>query len=141
MRARTTVVVASGPTADDRTWQVGITDHPSSNIRHETFHETASTSAAPLVQVYQPLEFLLAVAAVSTIAEAVLPPLVTVQQDTVRQVVRAMLSLTYVVASAVVVFNVKKRIVKQQLWEAELQGARGGSRQANMPTSSGGASS
>lgn len=97
---------------------MGIKELPSNIIC-----QTTTTQAGLLVQVYQPLEFLLAVAAVSTIAEAILPPLVTVQQDTVRQVVRAMLSLTYVVASAVVVFNVKKRIVKQRLWEAELQGA------------------
>ena len=77
----------------------------------------------PWAQVYQPLEFLLAVAAISTIMEAVLPPLVAVQKDTVRQVVRAMLSLTYVIASAIVVFNVKKRIIKERLWQAELVGA------------------
>lgn len=73
--------------------------------------------------MYRPLEFLLAVAAVSTIVEATLPPLLAIQKDTVRAVVRAMLSLTYVLASAYVVFNVKKRIVKERLWQAETDGA------------------
>jgi hypothetical protein len=74
------------------------------------------------VQVYQPLEFLLFVAAISTVVEAVLPPLVAVQKETVRIVVRTMLSLTYVIASAFVVFNIKARIVQEKRWRAELSG-------------------
>ena len=75
------------------------------------------------MQVYQPLEFLLFVAAISTVVEAVLPPLVAVQKETVRTVVRTMLSLTYVIASAFVVFNIKARIVQEKRWTAELSGA------------------
>lgn len=74
------------------------------------------------MQVYQPLEFLLFVAAISTVVEAVLPPLVAVQKETVRTVVRTMLSLTYVIASAFVVFNVKARIVQEKCWQAEIMG-------------------
>jgi hypothetical protein len=48
------------------------------------------------MQVYQPLEFLLFVAAISTVVEVVLPALVAVQKGTVRIVVGTMLSLTYV---------------------------------------------
>lgn len=80
-------------------------------------HESAGA-----VQVYQPLEFLLFVAAISTVVEAVLPPLVAVQKETVRTVVRTMLSLTYVIASAFVVFNVKARIVQERCWQAEIMG-------------------
>jgi hypothetical protein len=72
--------------------------------------------------VYQPLEFLLFMAAISTVVEAVLPPLVAVQKETVRTVVRTMLSLTYVIMSAFVVFNVKAKVVKERCWNAELAG-------------------
>jgi hypothetical protein len=84
-------------------------------------HSTLSTPVDD-VQVYQPLEFLLFVAAISTVVEAVLPPLVAVQKETVRIVVRTMLSLTYVIASAFVVFNIKARIVQEKRWRAELSG-------------------
>lgn len=77
----------------------------------------------PWPQVYQPLEFLLCLAAVGTLVEAVLPPLVAIQKDTVRQVVRTMLSLAYVISSATVVFNVKRRLIQERAWQAELAGA------------------
>lgn len=76
----------------------------------------------PCLQVYQPLEFLLFVAAISTVVEAVLPPLVAVQKETVRTCVRTILSLTYVIASAFVAFNVKARIVQERCWKAEIMG-------------------
>jgi hypothetical protein len=73
-----------------------------------------------LVQVYQPLEFRLFVTAVSTVVEAVLPPLVAIQKETVSIVVRTILLLTYVIAAAFVVFNVKACIVQEKRWRAEL---------------------
>ena len=78
--------------------------------------------AVSATQVYKPMEWLLGVAAVCTVIEAVLPPLVAVQKETIRQVVRAILSLTYVIASSIVVFSVKRRVVKEKLWQAELAG-------------------
>ena len=74
------------------------------------------------VQVYRPLEFLLFIAAISTVVEAVVPPLMAISKDTVRQVVRTMLSLTYVIASSRVVFNIKARFVQESIWQAELTG-------------------
>jgi hypothetical protein len=75
------------------------------------------------LQLYRPLEFLLAVSAFATIAENLLPPLIAFEKEAVRQVVRNLLSLTYVIAFTQVLFNIKKRIVKERLWKAETEGA------------------
>jgi hypothetical protein len=74
------------------------------------------------MQLYRPLEFLLAVSAFATIAENLLPPLIAFEKEAVRQVVRNLLSLTYVIAFTQVLFNIKKRIVKERLWKAEAEG-------------------
>lgn len=67
----------------------------------------ASPPADP--QLYKPLEFLFLVAAFTTLAENFLPQLMSLPKSIVQTVVRSTLSLTFVIAAARVVFNIKGR--------------------------------
>lgn len=60
-------------------------------------------------QLYKPLEFLFLVAAFTTLAENFLPQLMSLPKSIVQTVVRSTLSLTFVIAAARVVFNIKGR--------------------------------
>ncbi|KAI8470017.1 MAG: Mechanosensitive ion channel-domain-containing protein [Monoraphidium minutum] len=73
-------------------------------------------------EVYSPLEVLLFVAGCCTIADSFLPQLVGVPKATVNSVVRAVLSMSFVLGAATVVFNLKSRFCKEQAWQYEMQG-------------------
>ena len=75
-----------------------------------------------LREVYRPLEFLFTVAAVTTLAENFLPQLIALPKAMVQIVVRSTLSLTFVLAAARVVFNVKARVTREAVWKLELSG-------------------
>ena len=75
-----------------------------------------------LREVYKPLEFLFLVAAVTTLAENFLPQVINVPKSIMQTFVRTTLSLTFVVAAARVVFNIKSRIVRENSWQMELKG-------------------
>ena len=75
-----------------------------------------------LREVYRPLEFLFTVAAVTTLAENFLPQLIALPKAMVQNVVRSTLSLTFVLAAARVVFNVKARVTRESTWKLELSG-------------------
>ena len=62
-----------------------------------------------VLQLYKPLEFLFLVAAFTTLAENILPQLMSLPKAIVQTVVRSTLSLTFVIAAARVVFNIKGR--------------------------------
>lgn len=62
-----------------------------------------------VLQLYKPLEFLFLVAAFTTLAENFLPQLMSLPKSIVQTVVRSTLSLTFVIAAARVVFNIKGR--------------------------------
>ena len=62
-----------------------------------------------VLQLYKPLEFLFLVAAFTTLAENFLPQLMSLPKAIVQTVVRSTLSLTFVIAAARVVFNIKGR--------------------------------
>ncbi|KAG7669737.1 hypothetical protein Ndes2437B_g05923 [Nannochloris sp. 'desiccata'] len=75
-----------------------------------------------LREVYKPLEFLFLIAAVTTLAENFLPQVINVPKSIMQTFVRTTLSLTFVIAAARVVFNVKSRIVRENSWQMELKG-------------------
>ena len=75
-----------------------------------------------LREVYKPLEFLFLIAAVTTLAENFLPQVINVPKSIMQTFVRTTLSLTFVIAAANVVFNVKSRIVRENSWQMELKG-------------------
>ena len=75
-----------------------------------------------LREVYRPLEFLFSVAAVTTLAENFLPQLIALPKAMVQTVVRSTLSLTFVLAAARVVFNIKGRVTREAAWKLELSG-------------------
>eukprot|EP00803_Ostreobium_quekettii_P001519 evm.model.scf_1448.2 EVM.evm.TU.scf_1448.2 scf_1448:7719-8678(+) len=75
-----------------------------------------------LREVYKPLELLLAVAACSTLAENILPPLLSVNKNTIAVVVRTILSMVFVLSAARVTFSVKGRIFQEAKWKLELKG-------------------
>ena len=75
-----------------------------------------------LREVYKPLEFLFLVAAVTTLAENFLPQVINIPKSVMQTVVRSTLSLTFVMAAARVVFNIKSRIVRESTWQLELKG-------------------
>ncbi|CAK0784228.1 hypothetical protein CVIRNUC_007432 [Coccomyxa viridis] len=75
-----------------------------------------------LREVYRPLEFLFSVAAFTTLAENFLPQLISLPKAMVQNLVRATLSLTFVIAAARVVFNVKARMTREATWQLELKG-------------------
>ncbi len=71
----------------------------------------------PPPQVYSPLELLLFIAGCCTIADSFVPQLISVPKATVTHVVRAVLSVSFVVGAATVVFNLKSRFCKEQAWQ------------------------
>ncbi|GBF96207.1 small conductance mechanosensitive ion channel [Raphidocelis subcapitata] len=73
-------------------------------------------------EVYSPLEVLLFVAGCCTIADSVLPQLIQVPKATVNAVVRAALSMGFVLGAATVVYNLTSRFCKEQAWQCEMQG-------------------
>lgn len=75
-----------------------------------------------LRELYNPLEFLLVVAAIAALSETLLPPLISVQRIVIQAVVRAILSLTFVMAAARVVYNMKGRLFREAKWKLELEG-------------------
>lgn len=75
-----------------------------------------------LREVYKPLEFLFLVAAVTTLAENFLPQVINIPKGMMQTIVRTTLSLTFVIAAARVVFNIKSRIVRESSWQLELKG-------------------
>jgi hypothetical protein len=76
-----------------------------------------------LLQVYSPLELLLFIAGCCTIADSFVPQLVNVPKATVNQVVRAVLSMSFVMGASVVVYNLKSRFCKEQAWNVSGCGA------------------
>ena len=75
-----------------------------------------------LREVYKPLEFLFIVAAMTTLAENMLPQVINIPKSIVQTLVRSTNCLTFVVAAARVVFNIKGRIVRENSWQLELKG-------------------
>ena len=75
-----------------------------------------------LKEVYKPLEFLFLVAAVTTLAENMLPQVINIPKSIVQTLVRSTNCLTFVAAAARVVFNIKGRIVRESSWQLELKG-------------------
>jgi hypothetical protein len=75
-----------------------------------------------LLQVYSPLELLLFIAGCCTIADSFVPQLVNVPKATVNQVVRAVLSMSFVMGASVVVYNLKSRFCKEQAWNVSMLG-------------------
>lgn len=75
-----------------------------------------------LREVYKPLEFLFIVAAMTTLAENMLPQVINIPKGIVQTLVRSTNCLTFVVAAARVVFNIKGRIVRENSWQLELKG-------------------
>ncbi|KAF6255019.1 Mechanosensitive ion channel-domain-containing protein [Scenedesmus sp. NREL 46B-D3] len=73
-------------------------------------------------EVYSPLELLLFIAGCCTIADSFVPQLINVPKATVTHVVRAVLSVSFVIGASVVVYNLKSRFCKEQAWQMELQG-------------------
>jgi hypothetical protein len=69
------------------------------------------------LQVYSPLELLLFIAGCCTIADSFVPQLINVPKATVTHVVRAVLSVSFVVGASVVVYNLKSRFCKEQAWQ------------------------
>lgn len=72
--------------------------------------------------MYKPLEFLFLVAAVTTLAENMLPQVINIPKSIVQTLVRSTNCLTFVGAAARVVFNIKGRIVRESAWQLELKG-------------------
>lgn len=94
-------------------------------------HATATTAPTAvtrtlllllLLQVYSPLELLLFIAGCCTIADSFVPQLVNVPKATVNQVVRAVLSMSFVMGASVVVYNLKSRFCKEQAWNVSMLG-------------------
>eukprot|EP01024_Parvocaulis_polyphysoides_P048799 TRINITY_DN46751_c0_g1_i2.p1 TRINITY_DN46751_c0_g1~~TRINITY_DN46751_c0_g1_i2.p1 ORF type:complete len:284 (-),score=42.52 TRINITY_DN46751_c0_g1_i2:16-753(-) len=74
-----------------------------------------------LKQFYRPLELLLVVAAVSSLAENLLPSLIAVPKEIVKGVVRTTLSLTFILLTVRVLLNVKTKLVREASWLQELK--------------------
>jgi len=85
-------------------------------------HQLTTPLPHPHPQVYSPLELLLFVAGCCTIADSFLPQLIQVPKATVNAVVRAALSMSFILGAATVVFNLKSRFCKEQAWQSEMQG-------------------
>ncbi|DBA86065.1 hypothetical protein WJX77_010359 [Trebouxia sp. C0004] len=75
-----------------------------------------------LREVYRPLEFLFTIAAFTTLAENFLPQLIALPKGMIQNFVRSTLSLTFVIAAARVVFNIKARMARETSWQLELKG-------------------
>lgn len=72
--------------------------------------------------MYAPLELLLFIAGCCTIADSFVPQLINVPKATVTHVVRSVLSMSFVIGAATVVYNLKSRFCKEQAWQCEMQG-------------------
>ncbi|KAL6751057.1 Mechanosensitive ion channel-domain-containing protein [Haematococcus lacustris] len=75
-----------------------------------------------LREVYQPLELLLFIAALCTVSDAFVPSLLSVPKATVSHVVKSILSTSFILGFASVVFNLKSRWCKENAWQAEVKG-------------------
>ncbi len=75
-----------------------------------------------LREMYSPLELLLVVAALAALSESLLPPLLSMPRSVIAVVVRSIVSLTFVMATARVVHNMKGRIFREAKWRMELEG-------------------
>lgn len=75
-----------------------------------------------LREVYQPLELLLFIAALCTVSDAYVPSLIGVPKATVQHVVKSILSTSFILGFASVVFNLKSRFCKENAWQAEMKG-------------------
>lgn len=75
-----------------------------------------------LREVYKPLELLFMIAALTTLAENMLPQVINIPKSIVQTLVRSTNCLVFVLAAAKVVFNIKARIVREQSWQLELKG-------------------
>jgi len=75
-----------------------------------------------LREVYQPLELLLFIAALCTVADAFVPSLIAVPKATVSHVVKSILSSSFILGFGSVVFNLKSRFCKENAWQAEMKG-------------------
>ena len=75
-----------------------------------------------LREMYSPLELLLVVAALAALSESLLPPLLSIPRSVIAVVVRSIVSLTFVMATARVVHNMKGRIFREAKWRMELEG-------------------
>ncbi len=75
-----------------------------------------------LREVYKPLELLFMIAAVTTLAENMLPQVINIPKSIVQTLVRSTNCLVFVLAAAKVVFNIKARVVREQSWQLELKG-------------------
>eukprot|EP00208_Stichococcus_sp_RCC1054_P007617 CAMPEP_0206139714 /NCGR_PEP_ID=MMETSP1473-20131121/7027_1 /ASSEMBLY_ACC=CAM_ASM_001109 /TAXON_ID=1461547 /ORGANISM="Stichococcus sp, Strain RCC1054" /LENGTH=726 /DNA_ID=CAMNT_0053533603 /DNA_START=266 /DNA_END=2449 /DNA_ORIENTATION=- len=78
--------------------------------------------AALLRETYRPLEALFVIAALTSLAENFLPQLIAVPRAVVVNVVRSTLSLSFILACANIVFNIKARVLREWTWELELKG-------------------
>ena len=80
-----------------------------------------------LFQVYAPLELLLFIAGCCTLADSFIPQLINVPKATVTHVVRAVLSMSFVIGAGSVVYNLKSRFCKEQAWQvSNRSGTKGG---------------
>lgn len=75
-----------------------------------------------LREVYQPLELLLFIAGICTIADSFVPQLMNVPKATVSHVVRVTMSFSFIVGASVIVHNLKSRFCKENAWQCELKG-------------------
>ena len=75
-----------------------------------------------LREVYKPLEGLFMIAALTTLAENMIPQMINIPKSIVQTLVRSTNCLVFVIAAANVVFNIKGRIVREQSWQFELKG-------------------
>lgn len=75
-----------------------------------------------LKELYQPLELMLFIAGLCTIADAFVPQLISVPKATVSYVVKSVLSVSFVAGSSNVLFNIKSRFCKENAWQCEMNG-------------------
>lgn len=78
--------------------------------------------AQVLKELYQPLELMLFIAGLCTIADAFIPQLLLVPKATVSHVIKAVLSISFIGGSGNVLFNVKSRFCKENAWQCEMNG-------------------
>lgn len=81
-----------------------------------------STEYYILKELHSPLELLLGVAGLAAISESVLPTLIAVPRSIIVGVVRSIVTLTLIVASARVAINIKTRILRESKWRLEIEG-------------------
>ncbi|MEW5303017.1 MAG: hypothetical protein WDW36_005750 [Sanguina aurantia] len=81
-----------------------------------------------LREVYQPLELLLFIAAICTLAESFVPQVVAIPKPTVSHFVKSTMSVSFLMATANVIFNLKSRWCKENAWQGEMKGDQTGQR-------------